>query len=230
MTWWFRVGVVIIIISAAYTFYRYRITQALKLQTVRNRIASDLHDEIGSNLSNIFIFSNVAQHRAEFPEETTAWMRKISDYTQGSMDAMSDIVWMINSRNDRFENIIVRMRSLAAEIFEATNSKLHMHFDEGLNHVNLNMEERKNFYLIYKEAVNNIAKYAECKDVWISMNLARNKIILEIKDNGKGFDAKSMHEGNGLFNMRKRADILKGNLTVTSNPGEGTLIKLNFEI
>jgi len=79
MTWWFRTAVVVIIISSAYAFYRYRLSQALKLQSVRNRIASDLHDEIGSNLSNIFIFSNVAQQRAAFPDETTALTRKISD-------------------------------------------------------------------------------------------------------------------------------------------------------
>jgi signal transduction histidine kinase len=201
----------------------------LKLQSVRNRIASDLHDEIGSNLSNIFIFSNVAQQRAEFPEETTAWMRKISDYTQGSMEAMSDIVWMINARNDRFENIIVRMRTLAAEIFEARSCRLHMQFDEKLNDVNLNMEERKNFYLIYKEAINNIAKYAECKDVWIAMDLEHDKVQLEIKDNGKGFSPEDINHGNGLLNMAKRAEKLKGKLAITSQPGQGASIRLNFQ-
>jgi signal transduction histidine kinase len=229
MTWWFRIGMAIIIIFAAYSFYRYRIAQTLKLQSVRNRIASDLHDEIGSNLSNIFIFSNVAQQRAEFPEETTAWMRKISDYTQGSMEAMSDIVWMINARNDRFENIIVRMRTLAAEIFEARSCRLHMQFDEKLNDVNLNMEERKNFYLIYKEAINNIAKYAECKDVWIAMDLEHDKVQLEIKDNGKGFSPEDINHGNGLLNMAKRAEKLKGKLAITSQPGQGASIRLNFQ-
>jgi len=153
-----------------------------------------------------------------------------SEYTQTSMDAMSDIVWMINARNDRFENIIVRMRTLAAELFEAANCKLHLQFDERLNNVKLNMEERKNFYLIYKETINNIAKYAACKDVWISMNLVHSKIILIISDNGKGFDLQSSKKGNGLFNMKKRAEMLRGKLSVNSSINEGTSIELSFEV
>lgn len=229
MTWWFRAALMVMILSAAYGLYRFRLSQALKLQAVRNRIASDLHDEIGSNLSNISIFSNVAQQKAKATDDTTL-LQKISEYTQTSMDAMSDIVWMINASNDRFENIIVRMRSLAAEVFEVTQTTLYLHFDEKLNYIKLNMEERKNFYLIYKEAINNIAKYANCKDVWIEMKLNQNKIILNIKDNGKGFNTISNSNGNGLFNMKKRAELLKGKLEVTSNTDEGTSIKLCFEV
>jgi two-component sensor histidine kinase len=229
MTWWFRLTIVIVIVTAAYWFYRYRINQTLKLQAVRNRIASDLHDEIGSNLSNISIFSNVAQQN-ENNSATASMLQRITEYTQLSMEAMSDIVWMINTRNDRFENIMVRMRTLAAEIFEATNWRLHMQFDEKLYNLNMNMEERKNFYLIYKEAINNIAKYAECKDVWISMALDHSKILLEIKDNGKGFDVENIGEGNGLVNMKKRAEMLKGKLTITSKRGEGTLVRLSFQL
>jgi len=230
MTWWFRAAVVITVLSAAYTFYRYRLAQALKFQAVRNRIASDLHDEIGSNLSNISIFSNVAQQKAKATDDTSSLLRKISEYAEGSMEAMSDIVWMINARNDRFENIIVRMRTLAAELFEATTCTLHLEFDEKLNNIKLNMEERKNFYLIYKEAINNIAKYADCKEVWIALNLVHNQMILQIKDNGKGFDLQKSSKGNGLFNMRKRAEMLKGKLTVTSTIGEGTSIQVSFRL
>ena len=92
------------------------------------------------------------------------------------------------------------------------------------------MEERKNFYLIYKEAINNIAKYAVCKDVWIEMNMIHNKVMLHIKDNGRGFDMLSGSAGNGLFNMKKRAETLKGKLSVTSNIDKGTSVELSFEV
>lgn len=230
MTWWFRATVAILIISAAYAFYRYRLTQAHRLQAVRNRIASDLHDEIGSNLSNISIFSDVAQKKLEsHTGETVVLLKKISDHARTSMEAMSDIVWMINARNDRFENIIIRMRTLAAELFEATGCTLHLHFDERLNHIKLNMEQRKHFYLIYKEAINNIAKYAGCKDVWIEMELKDGEIALLIKDNGQGFDTLNDKKGNGLFNMRKRADALKGKLNITSQTGKGTAVEFRFK-
>ena len=230
MTWWFRTTMVLAFLIAAYTFYRYRLNQALKLQAIRDRIAGDLHDEVGSNLSNIYIFSNVAQQKTKANDETAPLLQKISDYTQQSMEAMNDIVWMINTRNDRFENIMVRMRTLAAEFSEATDCTLHLNFDERLNDVKLNMEERKNFYLIYKEAINNTAKYAGCNTVWIDMKLHQNTVTLKIRDNGKGFDAAKTNTGNGMFNMKKRAQMLKGALTVTSKIGEGTALQLNFKV
>jgi signal transduction histidine kinase/ligand-binding sensor domain-containing protein len=228
MTWWFRILVAIAAIATVYGFYRYRLQQALKLQAVRNRIASDLHDEIGSNLSNISIFSKVARQRKPETPQVADLLGKISEYTQTSMNAMNDIVWMINARNDRFENIMVRMRTLASELFEATNCNLHIEFDERLNNVKLDMDKRKNFYLIFKEGVNNIAKYAGCTDVWINMNLKNRHVVLIIKDNGKGFDPEHVKRGNGLVNMRTRAGILKGDLKLVSDAEHGTVIELIF--
>jgi len=146
------------------------------------------------------------------------------------MEAMSDIVWMINPRNDRFENIFTRMRSLAAEIFEAKHCALHIELDDKLNNIKLNMEKRKNFYLIYKEAINNVAKYASCKDVWINMQMHHNEVLLQIKDNGNGFDTTKRKSGNGLSNMQQRADLLNGKLIITSSIGKGTSVELRFEV
>jgi signal transduction histidine kinase len=153
---------------------------------------------------------------------------KINDYAQISMEAMNDIVWMINARNDRFENIMVRMRTLASEVFEATNYNLHIQFDERLNNVKLNMNDRKNFYLIFKEAVNNIAKYARGSDVWIDMRLKNGRVELTIKDNGAGFDASLENQGNGLVNMKNRTAQLKGHLHIASSAGNGTVLELSF--
>jgi signal transduction histidine kinase len=230
MTWWFRVVAAIAVIAMLYTFYRYRLQQALKVQVIRNRIAQDLHDEIGSNLSNISIFAEVAEEKSSQSQSVQALLKKIKDSTQTSQEAMSDIVWMINTGNDRFENIMARMRSLAAELFETRDQRLHMEFDEKLNGVKLGMEERKNFYLIYKETLNNIVKYAGCKQVWIEMKLHDSCINLKVRDDGNGFDAKKDHHGNGLKNMRRRAEMLKGNLFVYSEPGKGTSVELNFPV
>lgn len=228
MTWWFYTLLITAVLFAGYTFYKNRLAQALKLQAIRDKIAGDLHDEVGSNLSNIYIFSNVAQRTSN--NETAPLLKKINDYTQQSMEAMNDIVWMINTRNDRFENIMIRMRTLAVETSEAFNCKLHLNFDERLDEVKLNMEERKNFYLIYKEAINNIAKYAGCKSMWIDMKLHQKTVTLTIRDDGKGFDVANGIKGNGMYNMKKRAGLLNGNLTVTSKPGEGTTLELNFKM
>ena len=229
MTWWFRILVAATIVASAYAFYRYRLQQALKLQSIRNKIASDLHDEIGSNLSSISIFSDVAKEQTE-GQLVAPLLDKISNYTRQSMEAMSDIVWMINARNDLFENIIIRMRELAVELIEAKKCSLYLDIDEHLNTLKLGMNERKNFWLIYKEALNNIVKYAEAKNVWIKLSSSHKSILLTIKDDGKGFDATILKSGNGLHNMRQRSDAIKATLSISSSIGGGTTIELLIKV
>jgi signal transduction histidine kinase/ligand-binding sensor domain-containing protein len=226
-TWWFRLLMALTFLTAVYAVYRYRLQQALNLVAVRNSIATDLHDEIGSNLSNISIFSNVAQQIGD-NEKNISLLKKISEYSQASQESMSDIVWMINPDNDRFENIMTQMRRYAAEIFEAIKCSFDISFDEKLNGIKLNMEERKNLYLIYKEAINNLAKYSGCSEVSIELKLHKGMINMVLKDNGKGFDLDAVGKGNGLTNMRKRAEMLKGRLDIRTSPGNGTEIELNF--
>jgi ligand-binding sensor domain-containing protein/two-component sensor histidine kinase len=230
LSWWFRTGIVLLVLSALYLFYRYRLAQALKLQAIRNGIADDLHDEVGSNLSNIYIFSNVAQQKEKANESTAPLLQKITDYTKQSMEAINDIVWMVNTRNDEFENIMAKMRTLAGEFSETCDCNLFIDLDESLNHIKLDIEKRKNFYLIYKEAINNLAKYAACKNVWIEMKLVHKTVTLLIRDDGKGFDPATKRTGNGMLNMKKRAQVLGGHLEVSSAVGKGTSLQLSFNV
>ncbi len=230
MTWWFRILGAATVFAIAYAFYKYRLNKAVELMAVRNRIASDLHDEIGSNLSNISIFSNVAQQEKQGSVQVSHMLDRISENAQASMEAMNDIVWMIKAGNDRFENIMVRMRTHASEVIEVIGYQLELKFDEGLNNIKLNMNDRKNFYLIFKEAVNNIAKYANGNEVQIEVKLKNRDIELIIRDDGAGFDPKLVSHGNGLVNMQTRAKLLNGKLTVSSTPGHGTIIELSFPV
>lgn len=228
MTWWFRTLLILTVIAAAYLFYRYRLHETLKLQTIRNRIASDLHDEIGSNLSSISIFSEVAREDVKDAEFDNI-LSKINSYSRESMEAMTDIVWMINSSNDGFENIINRMREFAFELIEAKRISLQFDIDDRLNNFKLNMEERKNFWLIYKEAVNNAVKYSDATILSISMQLVNGYVILVVKDNGHGFDEKRITLGNGLKNMQQRAAFLKGELKIVTGYDKGTTVQLTFK-
>ena len=230
-TWWFRLALSLVITAFILIVFRLRLQQKLKLQSVRNRIARDLHDEIGSNLSSIILFSEVAKQKSTNTEPSIfPLLKKISDYTQTSQEAINDIVWMINSRNDRFENIIIRMRTLAAEMFEAKQINFNLTLDEKLNYLKLGMDERKNFYLIYKEAINNIVKYAACNNVSISLTYKNSSIYLQIIDDGIGFDLKDKSKGNGLLNMQKRAEMLNGKLTLHAERGKGTSLELVLKI
>ncbi|PVD52260.1 hypothetical protein DC498_11085 [Terrimonas sp.] len=231
-TWWFKMFVIIGTVSAAYAVYRYRIHQLTLFDSLRNRIARDLHDEVGSSISTIAIYSKILSEQMQnktFNNETL--LGKIGDHATEIMESMNDIIWNINAKNDAFENIINRMREQAFQILEAKDYDLHFDFSEDLLQMQLPMEKRRDFYLIYKEAINNIAKYADGKNVWITVTPFDAGIQLVIKDDGKGFDKDTPRQGkggNGLSNMQDRANMLNGKLTIESELGKGTIIKLEF--
>ena len=227
---WFRILAVLTIASAIYLLYRYQLKQALKLQAIRNRIAGDLHDEIGSTLSSISIYSQVAKSEVkEKAPEAASLLENITDSTTGMMDAMNDIVWMINTKNDRFDNIVDRMNAFANELLEAKNCNVHLQITPELQKLHLDMSQRKNLYLIFKEAINNAAKYADCRNVWIDISMnGSHKIKMMIKDDGKGFDSSVETKGNGLYSMQKRATELKGEIVLNSKVGKGTEMRLEF--
>lgn len=229
---WIFFGSIFTLASVAiFGLFRFRLQQKTKLLTIRDSIARDLHDEIGSNLSTISIFNEVAKESIHKNKEgILPVLDKISEYTQISQEAMSDIVWMIDSKNDKFENIIVKMRTLAAETIGTTSSmKLHLNFDENAKSLKIGMKQRKNLYMIYKESINNIIKYANCKNVWIDLVVNEHLVKLIISDDGQGFDPKTA-TGNGLIYMKKRAEELEAMFNVDSIIGKGTSVTLEFRL
>jgi signal transduction histidine kinase/ligand-binding sensor domain-containing protein len=229
-TWWFYTLVAVFVSAAGYGFYRFRLFQLRRMETLRNRIARDLHDEVGSSISTIAIYSKIVQDQLNnMTFNKQPLLTKINDFATEIMSSMNDIVWSINTRNDAFEHIISRMREHATQLLEAKGYQLHFSFDEQVLRFKLGMERRRDFYLVYKEALNNIAKYAEGHHVWISLLTGDQGITLRIRDDGKGFDPENVKKtGNGLVNMRQRAAALHGRLTVNSSEGGGTEIILTI--
>jgi len=228
-TWWFKAIVLVMVSTLIYLLFRYRLHQKIEVERIRNKIARDLHDEVGSNLTSISLFSAVALEDATDARAANI-ISKISNYTQTSQEAMNDIVWMINADNDNFGKIIVRIRKYAAETFESTAIQLHLNLDEELNNLKIPMEKRKNFYLIFKEATNNVVKYAMCNNIWINLKMQNSLIELIIKDDGIGFDTTAESQGNGIANMNKRADVLGGKLIIDAALGKGTEITFSFKV
>ncbi len=232
-TKWFYFIVIGCVATIIYALYKYRLQHAIGLQKMRNNIARDLHDEVGSNLSSISLFNEVAKESITNTNDKSPVipiLEKIAEYTSISQESMSDIVWMINARNDSFENVIAHMQSFAAEVLEAKGINLKMEVDKNLEHQKMEMHQRKNFYLIFKEAINNIAKYANCKIVNVEIEI-KNKIVkMKIADDGIGFDISKVSKGNGLLNMKKRATELNGQIKIKSEQGKGTTIELSFHI
>jgi two-component system, NarL family, sensor histidine kinase UhpB len=214
-------GLVIALMLIGYRTYRTR--QVLHLQEIRNKIAGDLHDDIGSTLNSISIYSEVARKKDEQQDEA---LEMIGDAARKIIDAMSDIVWTINPDNDSFAKIIFRMKSLAYNLFRAKKIEFTFQADETLNDRKLSIEDRRNFYLIFKEAVNNLVKYSNATRAEITLADEKEQIRLRIQDNGTGFDAAQDVEGNGLKNMKRRANEMKAEFKIVSGRESGTLIDL----
>ncbi|KIC92020.1 tetratricopeptide repeat-containing sensor histidine kinase [Flavihumibacter sp. ZG627] len=214
-------------ILAILMYKNYSTRQKLKLQTLRNKIASDLHDDVGSTLSSISIFSQMVQQQSK---EVNPMLETIEESSRKMLDAMADIVWTINPENDQFEKIILRMRNFAYEVLGAKGIDFEFIADDEVERLKLLMDVRKNLYLIFKEAVNNMIKYSGADKALFSLSSSNNNLTMLIKDNGKGFAVENSRVGNGLKNMKKRADEIGGQLTIDSLPGKGTTIVLNLAV
>ena len=224
---YFIIGLILFGILSIFIYRNYRTRQQLKLQTLRNKIASDLHDEVGSTLTSISIFSQMARQESK---ETIPLLETIGESSRKMLDAMADIVWTINPENDQFEEIILRMRNFAYELLGVGNIEFRFLADSNIADINLSMEARRNIYLIFKEATSNMVKYSGADKALFSIKGENDKLIMLIKDNGKGFDNNGETNGNGLKNMKKRANDMGAVLLIDSTPENGTTIKLELAL
>jgi signal transduction histidine kinase/ligand-binding sensor domain-containing protein len=227
-TWWFRVCVITTIITFLYSLYRYRIQQLLRLQQVRNRISADLHDELGSSLSGISIMGTLAQKSISKEHESSQYISRIVDEVKQVSGSLDDIVWNISPKNDTLSSLMARMMRYASELFEARQIKYEFVFPENVERIRLSMEQRRNFYLVFKESVNNLVKYSRCSLASIRISVLHNSLLLMVEDNGIGFDMTKQSDRNGLRNMKDRSEKLGGSFTIRSLPGNGTTVELQF--
>jgi signal transduction histidine kinase len=194
---------------------------------IRSKVARDLHDDMGSTLSSIKIMSNIAIEKNE-PGTALNYLKSIRQNATAMQESMSDMVWAINPENDNVEQVIIRMKEFCAEILEPMNIQYAFYEDGDFSFVKLDLNTRKDFYLIFKEALNNAAKYSQCTAVMIHLRHQGSAISLSIEDNGKGFDTQVSSSGNGLRNMKHRAQAIAARLAIESHVGKGTLVKMEI--
>jgi len=240
-------GAFAIVSFGGYSFYRYRRRRKLQSQqellNERLRISRELHDDIGSTLGSISIYSEVAKNRSEKNENADEAISKIGVASRELIEKMSDIVWSINPTNESFEQLQNRMQAFAAMTLTPRDIQNDFIVDDEVKKLQLSTEERKNIFLIFKEAIHNIVKYAECSKVEIRMSLQSNQLEVQIKDDGKGFEASPLRRlndsgweetpslgGNGMKNMKARADDIGASLNVHSVKNGGTRIGLVLNI
>jgi len=197
-----------------------------QLQSMRNSIATDLHDEIGSNLTNISILSTLSKNNLSQPEKASDFLQRISEEVTSSSQALDDIIWSVNTSHDTLEETVARMRRYAAELFDAANISYDLHLDPAFEEKKLIMEQRRDLYLLYKEAVNNIFKHADAKQVSIKIAIDRHHLLLHVKDDGKGFETNKESDRHGLKGVKERVKKWKGKIEIQSAINEGVLIQI----
>jgi ligand-binding sensor domain-containing protein/signal transduction histidine kinase len=229
--WWFLSIAAVAISSLVYAAHRYRVAQVLGLERVRSRIATDLHDDIGSSLSQIAILAELGRQRMDAPADSDAEpLGRIASISRNLVDTMGDIVWAINPRRDSVGDLVHRMRRFAADTFDATEIEFEFHAPTDEQLVRLEPDVRRELLLILKESVTNIAKHAHCTRASVDFSVDGRHLRLNIRDNGRGFDLAATTDGNGLASMRRRVAALGGTLEIEAEPGRGTTVTMDVDL
>ncbi len=190
---------------------------------IRSQIASDLHDDMGSSLSSIHIFSELLRKNGNDSHDL---LSKIEANAKDTLEALDDIIWLVKPSNDKFSNLSMHISEFSIPLFESKNIAFEIDFPDAISEIPLPMETRRNIFLIIKESVNNLIKYSECSQASIKASQDQGDLCFIVKDNGKGFDPLKLTNRNGVKNLKARANQINADIQINSAPGQGTEIIL----
>ena len=228
--WWFLATSAWLVIASGYAFHRHRVSRLLEIERLRTRIASDLHDDVGSSLTQISILSEIVRTHLGRPAAHIANpLARIGTLSRESVDSMGDIVWALDPTRDTPGHLLQRLRRVAHE--RLSTSGVHLRFESaGDASPHLNADVRRQVFLIFKEILNNIVRHANATAVHVDLTVAPRELHLRVTDDGCGFDPAGTAEGHGLRSMQRRASSLRGAIEVTSRHGTGTCVTLTVPV
>ncbi|CAN5875140.1 hypothetical protein BH11BAC4_BH11BAC4_16770 [soil metagenome] len=221
-TWLFKLLVLLTTAGIIYAFYRYRINQIKKQHQIRKNIATDLHDDLGSTLNSVKVFTNLAINGVNKNES----LQQIKDNLNEATIGLRDMIWVLDDSLDSVDELVTRLKQFALPVATASNIETVVKADSDVNSIKLTKEEKRNLFLVCKEVINNSIKYAEASKINVSVFPSGKKINISIADNGKGFDAAQVKKGYGLKNMQYRASQVKYKVILSSVIGSGTQVDI----
>ncbi len=227
-TWWAYLIYLMITVTVLYAGYRIRVNQLLRVHRIRNRIAGDLHDEISATLSSISFFARAIQDD-KFRGDRNRFVKLISDSAGDAKEKITDIVWAINPEHDDWKSFLSKCRRYVSDLMESKGITYDLHIDQQIPG-KLEMQLRQNLWLIYKEMVTNAARHSNATELVVTLNYRSGLIHMKVSDNGNGFDAAAATVGNGLKNIRVRAEQIGARLTLDTDPGKGTRWELVLKL
>lgn len=222
-TLWFITLVIITITGLIIYFVTARVKQLLAVERLRTKLAADLHDNIGSSLTEISILSEVISKKLKDEDQSVQKnLKRISEDSRSLIDRMSDIVWLVNPKRDTLYDLILRLEDTYSELLAMTNISFTSKNLKSLEKVSLSMEHRQHLFLIFKEGINNSITHSNCSEITLDAHINGKNLEMILSDNGDGFSTDAHYSGNGLKNMRDRANQIGGQLVIESEPQKGT--------
>jgi signal transduction histidine kinase/ligand-binding sensor domain-containing protein len=223
--WWFFTSAVFLGVAVSVVAYRYRVRQLLLIERIRGDIAMDLHDDIGSTLSQISLLTAVAGLNRR-TERIDADLCRIGELARGLVDSMSEIVWALNPRQDNLGGLAAHMRRFASDVLASSGISFRLTTPSSEEEQQLRPDLRRHVFLVFKECVHNIVRHSAARHVEAALSISRHSLRLEVRDDGKGFDPGLHYPGNGLASMTARAARMGGVLMCISEPMGGTTVLL----
>jgi signal transduction histidine kinase len=193
------------------------------VERLRLRIANDLHDDIGSNLSTIAMVARAIQRTPELGQTTRRRLAEIYETAVATSGGMKEIVWFIKPENDTLDELLLRMKDTASSLLANIDHKFHV--PKQRHSSRITVEFKRNFFLAFKEILTNIVKHASPTEVDIQIEQSKGKLEMVIRDNGRGFDESTVRRGNGLGSLESRAQTIGGVCEITTQPGKGTKVR-----
>jgi ligand-binding sensor domain-containing protein/signal transduction histidine kinase len=240
-TWWFRAAAILCLVGTVVAVVRYLSTQKLRrqlqqqasLEKERSRIARDLHDQLGANLTQVALLSEMAEADKNSPAEIESHTQQISQTARETTRSLDEIVWAVNPSNDTLEGLVNYACKYAQEYLAVAGLRYRADVPAQLPANPIPPEVRHNIFLAFKEAVNNVVKHARASEVRVRLQLQPGNFTLSIEDNGRGLggrDANAAPARNGLRNMRKRMEDVHGEFSISPGTGGGTMVCLTIPL
>ncbi len=235
-TWWFRSAAIIALVGLVMIAYNYRVRKIQEMERLRLRLASDLHDELASNLNSIAMFGRIVHdetiQRDGDTGQRAVLLDRITDLAQESVHAIREIIWALDPKLETLHDILLRVRDAASAACNAKEIKLHFVVPDrkGLPQTNLSPEIRRNISLLMKEVINNAISHSQCMDLFVEPLMEGQTLSVMIRDNGRGFDPLQPYKGKGLKTTRERARELGSELVVHSGADKGTSVQFSVKI
>ncbi len=231
-TLWFKILLVLAAMGLVVYILYLNFSKKLELQKVRLRLYENLHDDVGSRLTAIVLS---AEELTRQDHHVNPGLLQISKISKSIVDNMRRLVWAIDPENDSMNSLVQKIRYDKSLILD-DKIEFHLDLEPSLKQLIVPGEIRYQLSSIINEAINNISKYAQAKNVWIEFNKSGNALHMIIRDDGIGFNTEEVGRdkvkgsGYGLGNMEKRIARVKGEINVRSKPGEGTTIEVSIPV